>query len=146
MLNPGDRVLVHQTPGLTFTDQGLVPMPHDCSDPDQHWESRYLFDDCMGRPVIATGAERNPCHAEWPYDHESLTPITDGVDWAKESQYTIGMEVSFKLDEATPQYPEGAELRGTIISPHIEPNEWYIGFPTPEGWIFNRVVKESCFI
>jgi hypothetical protein len=119
-------------------------IPHDCNKPEQHWESRILSTMYPGIRRIAIDASRNPCHAEWPYPDDSLTPA-EGEDWFVTAKYAIGQQIEFTLNEATPQYPAGKSLTGTILSPHIVLNDWYVSFPTPDGWLFHRVVNERDF-
>lgn len=75
----GQRVLVHQSPGMKCVDGRWIDIPHDCADPKQHWESRVIdwssYHNC---PMIGTPG--NPNHAEWPYFADGLT-LLEGEDW-----------------------------------------------------------------
>ncbi len=140
----GQRVLVHQSGGMTCINDVWHSVPHNCSEPAQHWKSRVLSYDSYGRPVIATSAEKNPCHAEWPYTDDSLTELNDGTtDWVLQSSFTAGQIVHFTLDTSTPQYAAGTRLEAVLEVPHIEVGDWYVSFPTPDGWRFKMVVPES---
>lgn len=119
-------------------------VPHNCSEPAQHWKSRLLGYDSYGRPVIATSAAKNRCHASWPYTDDSLTALDDGTtDWVLQSNFRTGQTIFFTLDINTPQYQAGTRLEGLLEAPHIEPGDWYVSFPTPDGWRFKMVMPES---
>ncbi len=142
---PGQLVTVHQHSGLLIGNQ-IHDGGHDCSDPSQHWKSRVLYyrHDYDGLPVIAIEA-KNPNHAEWPYTDDVLTACDD-EDWAPASKYKPGDKVFFRMFQKNhSQYPEGKMIEARILQPHIEEGDWYLEFPTKDGWEFNMVVNEWRF-
>jgi hypothetical protein len=147
----GKRVLVHQSPGMSLTDEGLVEHPHDCNDPNQHWESRVVgWNKFQHLPMIATSAKKNPCHAEWTYTEESLTSL-DGEDWSDKSTFQPGNEIKFKWEgKDSLHYPDGSILDARIEVAHIEPGDWYCSFVvkpnTPSEWRFMVVINEKEFL
>lgn len=143
-LKIGDRVLVHQEAGLRINDDGIERIPHDCSKPEQHWESRILERSVSHRESweIATSAKRNPNRARWVYAEKSLT-LLEGEDWVDTSAFRPGMTITFVLDDGNPHYQNGTVIEARIEAAHIEPGDWYVSFPIPyRDWLFERVVNE----
>jgi hypothetical protein len=164
----GQRVLVHQSRGLDLSgtvEGGIAAIkviPHDCSDPSLHWESRVLgWCDFHRCPIIATRVYNNPCHAEWPYGADSLTPL-DGPDWTEVSTFKAGDTIRFAWPHDVDfhrrvfHHPLGKVLDWTLEAAHIEPGDWYVstlvpGYRTAGGldappWPFKQVVNERDFI
>lgn len=155
----GQMVLVHQPGGIRFTDEGMVPIPHCCSDPNSHWESRIVgWSEYHNMPEIATpcrGERGNPCHAEWPYGEDVLEAIEDEYDWTEGSAHKVGDEVRIRLPEDIPQFKKGKVLEAKILAPHIEPEDWYVDFDVPrdwrnpkpgDTWRFSMVINEEDFV
>lgn len=101
----------------------------------------------MGIPVIATDASKNPCHAGWPYNESSLSPL-GGPDWTDKSRYKPGDTLRFRWDgHNNLHYRDGTILDALIDIAHIEPGDWYVSFLVPDGtWRFNVVVNERDFL
>lgn len=139
-------VTVHQGGGMRSDDQGVFhSIPHDCSNPDQHWLSRIIeLKNERGLVSIAISAEKNPCHAEWPYYAESLTP-SEVEDWYASASRAVGDTVFFTMSIDTSQYKIGTRIKAEILSPHIEPGDWYVKYPKPDGWFFRMVINEREF-
>jgi len=73
-----------------------------------------------------------------------LTLLDDGTkDWVDSSPFMMGQKVFFTLPITIPQYAAGTRLEATLEVPHINPEDWYVSFPTPEGWAFKMVVSEK---
>lgn len=140
-------ILVHQGGGMWCDDQNVWhSRPHDCSDNSLHWVSRIIeFEDDRGLVQIATPVNGNPCHREWPYYADMLEPVSPEYDWATSATRAVGDDVHFTLSESTPQYKVGTAIQAKILSPHIELGDWYVTFPTPDGWLFRMVVNEREF-
>jgi hypothetical protein len=162
----GQRVLVHQSRGLDLSgtvEGGIAAIkviPHDCSDPSLHWESRSGMVRLSRCPIIATRVGNNPCHAEWPYTADSLTPL-DGPDWTEVSTFKAGDKIRFAwphdedFHRRVFHHPLGKVLDWTLEAAHIEPGDWYVstlvpGYRTAGGLDappspFKQVVNERDF-
>jgi len=170
----GQRVLVHQLGGLKSveyeikpiigppeTHSRFEPIPHDCSDPKGHWVSRVIgWSDFHHMPKIATSTgtvsgKKNPNHCEWPYGEDCLTlldeaqeyPVEkpwDEKDWALSSSVKIGDTIQFVWPNDI-HFPKGDVVSGSVIVPHIESEDWYVGVVVPDEWLFHIVVNESEF-
>ena len=148
--------------------QRVRVIPHDCSDPKLHWESRVTGWSDFHRMVdIATrwrwGDPRgdNPCSAEWVYGDDSLTPLEGaGPDWADTSRYAPGARVRFRWDNREHlHYRDRTLLTGVVEAAHIHPGDWQCTFVVPghlagdkyrplvvPPWRFKIVVNESDFL
>lgn len=146
----GERVLVHQSPRIFLRDRGVDGIrlrEHDCSDPAQHWESRVLgWDNWHECPIIATPAERNPCHADWPFTERALSSLV-GPDWTTDSLFEPGDVIKFIWNNRNNlHYDYGTLLEAKIEVAHIAPGDWYVGFPVPAGWTFHMALNEKDFL
>lgn len=154
----GQRVRVHQSAGIKLHDGWMEEIPHDCSDPSQHWESRILgWSEYHDMPLIATrfrGVRApladNPCHTEWPYTGKTLDILTEGDDWIQDSDVCINDIIRFKWEDAGDlHYKNGTILTARVLAPHIESGDWYVAFKVPEskgGWEFHLAVNERDFL
>ena len=147
----GQLVLVHQSGGIDLSETGkygfagMKRVAHDCTR-HEHWVSRVLgWCDIQKCPMIATRVTNNPNHCEWPYGSDSLEAL-DIEDWVNVSQYKPGDYIRFVWDGGV-HYPKGTILESRIEIAHIEPGDWYVSFPVPDGnWRFKRVVNEREFV
>jgi hypothetical protein len=181
---PGDRVRVcvkslrldlSGPPGLGSIRD--IPADPSC-EKHEHWESRIVewvdFRECWNIAIPCRGKHGNPNHAEWIYRPSSLTLIEDDKDWTRQSKFKIGMQVWAENPKwhhrgAAPgswESTQHLEIFGgrrfgpaTLLLPHIEPGDWYLGFPWQAvqhdhkvrrdvvvEQVFRKVVNESEFV
>ena len=140
----GQRVRVCQSPGLSLVG-GIHALPHDHDDPDQHWNSRVVGWDHLGRIEIATQYGDNPHCCEWPYGEDTLTLIEDDDDWVEKSSLKPDMKVCFKWE--LPGFfncPRvGATTPALIRTAHIEVGDWIVRYRKPSGYWITRVLNEK---
>ena len=133
-LKIGDRVLVHQIPGISLTDDGIKAHAHDCSKLEQHWESRIIK---RSRSHHNCWEIVTPNHGLWPYPNESLT-LHEGEDWARESALAPGVSVISSIENRDTRWrnsffapvddPIWDALEGRVAFAGIEPGMWCINF------------------
>ncbi len=141
----GDRVRACRSPGIIHTEDGWKNIPHDHSNPDQHFDSRVLGWDTLGRIKIAL-PDRNPHSAAWCWDEKSLTLISDGEDWATQSTFHPEMQVSFLWQEPDFGIRFGTLLHATLVAPHLNEGEWWIKYQRRDGGYNTRVLHEERMI
>ncbi len=134
----------------TSQEDVLVPTnPHDCNDPEQHFESRVVDWDSFGRIEVAIATRGgNPHCAEWCWTDDMLSPLTEGEDWVQTSQFKMGQELDFVWDDPCFSDQIGTRYKAKLISPHIEPGDWFVlyqRYPETDGWI-TCVVNERAMI
>lgn len=150
-LQVGDRVLVHQ--GSLRIANGIEEIFGDCSQ-HSHWQSRILSPSRTyeGHWDIATSARSNANYAEWTYGADRLTLIDDGSDWTSNSQFSVGMKVvalnpMWDDPEKRLKFENGRKFcEATILTPHIEPGDWYLMFDAVGSEVFRKVVNEAAML
>ncbi len=137
----GQIVRVCQSPGLLLKTMELMPHNHD--DPKEHFDSRVLGYDSMGRILIATRLGNNPHCSEWPWSENMVHPRTD-EDWLESSSFQAEKKISFiwELPGFWDDEFLGRKVPGILRVAHIEPGDWVIAYEKPNRTWNTRVLNE----
>lgn len=133
-------VRVCRSPGFSLT---TGPMPHDHSDPEQHFDSRVMGWDSFGRIEVATVIYDNPHRSEWCWSEDMVHPRED-IDWAEASSFKIGQEISYiwELRGFGEDKALGKKVNAVLRGPHIESGDWLVLYEKPSGDWITRVLNE----
>lgn len=145
----GQLVRVCQSLGATLNrnpssvDDVLIPYPHDHSDPAQHFLSRVVGWDCLGRIEVATNYGDNPHCCDWPWGEDHLEERY-GPDWAEGSAFKIGQHVFYDYElTGFSGNTIGRETEAKLIVPHTQPGDWIVKYPREDsGYWITRVLNE----
>lgn len=143
------RVRACKSSGLNLVTGGPATV-HDCNDPAQHFDTRVVGWDSLGRIEVAIDTRgSNPhCHS-WCWTDAKLVALA-GYDWFN-SDYpsapplrSVGDKVFFMWEE--PGWTEqsvGDTIPAVLQHPHIQYRDWIVRYrvPTDGRWI-SRVVNE----
>lgn len=131
-------------PNPTCQDDVLVPTnPHDHNDPEQHFWSRVMGWDCMGRIEIAIPYGDNPHCCDWCWSEDMLEE-RPGPDWADASKFKPNQVVYYTWDSGDFfDIRRGMEIRAILDLPHIQPGDWRVRYDNTSSGPITRVVKES---
>lgn len=129
----------------TCQEDVLVPThPHDHSDPAQHFYSRIVGWDCLGRIEVATSYGDNPHCCDWCWSEDMLQPMY-GPDWAEGSKFQSDMTVYYTYELAGfSGNTVGRETEARLVVPHIKKGDWIVSYPREDSgtWI-PRVLNEK---
>ncbi len=132
-------------PSPTGLSDVLIPTePHDHSDPEQHFYSRVVGWDCLGRIEVATSYGDNPHCSDWPWDEHTLE-ARYGPDWVEVSTFRSGMAVYYTYELiGFSGNTVGRDTEARLIVPHIQKGDWIVSYPRQDcgSWI-TRVLNES---
>lgn len=131
-------------PHPTGPDDVLIPYPHDHSDPEQHFYSRVMGWDCLGRIEVATSYGDNPHCGEWCWSEDKLVPRY-GPDWAEGSKFKPDMVVYYTWDDDRDFFKirPGMEIEAIIEMPHIQPGDWRVRYDNTSSGYITRVLNEK---
>jgi hypothetical protein len=131
-------------PNATSPEELLVVTnPHDHNDPDQHFYSRVVGWDCLGRIEVAMSYHDNPHNCEWAWSEDTLQE-RPGPDWAEVSKFRVGMTVFYTYElTGFSGNTIGWETEARLIVPHIQKGDWIVEYPREDSgmWI-TRVLNE----
>ena len=151
-------VRVCQSPGMTLVDGVWQSMPHDCADPNQHFNSRVVGWDSFGRIQVATEITKNPHCSEWCWIDELVQPRA-GWDWFTDREddrvwQEVGSKIFFMWEEPgwktgkseyldSYHYAVGDIVRAELVGPHIHYGDWIVLYEKAQKdlWI-TRVLNE----
>lgn len=122
---------------------------HECDDPDQHFETRVVGWDSLGRIEVALDTRgTNPHCYSWCWTDEGLTALS-GYDWFADGEHVrplraVGDKVFFMWEE--PGWTEqsvGDTIPAVLQHPHIHYRDWIVLYRVPsDGRWIRRVVNE----
>ncbi len=139
----GQMVRVCRPSGFSIKE--MKSLPHDHSDPKQHFNSRVMGWDFLGRILVATQIHSNPHCSEWPWTEDMVTACEDDVaDWVGMSPMNIGAKFLFTWELRGFDWNKaGDEVPGVIKAAHIKQGDWQIWYAKPDGMWITRVLNES---
>lgn len=123
---------------------------HDCDDPEQHFLTRVVGWDSLGRIEVALDTRgSNPHCYSWCWSDHMLTPV-EGYDWFTQDDphprlRRVDEKVFFMWEEPgwEREQPVGSIIPAVLVSPHIARRDWIVSYevPSDKRWI-TRVVNE----